>query len=173
MPLFLSKTLQMKNAKYWVESLDLLAHPEGGYFKEVYRSENTFTPNGFSGDRSYATSIYFLIESGNVSHFHRIKSDEIWYYHAGEPLSVFVISPIGELQELKIGPNIEAGETLQAVVPAGTIFGSKSAGKYSLVGCMVSPGFDFNDFELFKTSELLAKYPNHEVIIKELSKENY
>lgn len=163
----------MKNAKYWVENLELLAHPEGGYFKEVYRSSNSFSPKGFQGERSYSTSIYFLIEEGNVSHFHRIKSDEIWYYHAGDPLSVFVIQKNGELEELKIGPNVNQGEVLQAVVPAGTIFGSKSAGIYSLVGCMVAPGFDFQDFELFKTSELLNNYPQHESIIKELSKENY
>ena len=163
----------MKNAKYWIENLKLLAHPEGGYFKEVYRSSNSFYPKGFKGKRSYSTSIYFLIEEGNLSHFHRIKSDEIWYYHAGDPLSVFVIHKNGELKKLKIGPNIDNGEVLQTVVPAGTIFGSKTAGKYSLVGCMVSPGFNFQDFELFKTSYLLKKYPNHETIIKELSKENY
>lgn len=163
----------MKNAKYWVENLELLAHPEGGYFKEVYRSKDSFSPEGFEGERPYSTSIYFLIEEGNVSHFHRIKSDEIWYYHAGNPLSVFVIHKNGELEELKIGPNLDQGEVLQAVVPAGTIFGSKSAGIYSLIGCMVAPGFDFQDFELFKTSELLENYPEHESIIKELSKENY
>lgn len=163
----------MKNAKYWVGNLELLAHPEGGYFKEVYRSENKFSPKEFTGERSYSTSIYFLIETGNVSHFHSIKSDEIWYYHAGDPLTVFVIHPNGELEELQIGPNIEKGEVLQAVVPAGTIFGSKSSGEYSLVGCMVSPGFDFQDFTLFKTSELLSEYPKHESIIKQLSKEVY
>ncbi len=163
----------MKNAKYWVENLDLLPHPEGGFYKEVYRSSEFFQPHGFDGERNYSTSIYFLLEKGNVSHFHRIKSDEIWYYHGGDALSVFVIHKSGELEELKIGPNPDQGEVLQAVVPAGTIFGSKSSGAYSLVGCMVSPGFDFKDFELFKTSQLLEEYPSHHQIIKELSKEQY
>lgn len=163
----------MKNAKYWVENLDLLPHPEGGFYKEVYRSSESFLPKNFDGERNYSTSIYFLLEKGNVSHFHRIKSDEIWYYHGGDALSVFVIHKNGELEELKIGPNPDQGEVLQAVVPAGTIFGSKSSGAYSLVGCMVSPGFDFKDFELFKTSQLLEEYPSHHQIIKELSKEQY
>ncbi len=163
----------MKNAKYWVENLDLLPHPEGGFYKEVYRSGESFQPYDFDGERNYSTSIYFLLEKGNVSHFHRIKSDEIWYYHGGDALSVFVIHKNGELEELKIGPNPDQGEVLQAVVPSGTIFGSKSSGAYSLVGCMVSPGFDFKDFELFKTSQLLEEYPSHHQIIKELSKEQY
>jgi predicted cupin superfamily sugar epimerase len=163
----------MKNAQYWVENIGMLEHPEGGYFKETYRAEGAFTPEGFSGERNFATSIYFLLEKDNISHFHRIKSDEIWYYHAGSPLTVHVIFPNGELKELKIGPNIENGEVLQAIVPANTIFGSTCTNDYSLVGCMVSPGFDFNDFELFPTSQLLAMYPQHKEIIKTLSKETY
>ena len=163
----------MKNAKYWIENLELLPHPEGGFYKEVYRSGESFNPKGFDGQRSYLTSINFLLEEGNVSHFHSIKSDELWCYHAGDSLSVFVIYPDGKLEELKIGPNIEKGEVLQAVVPAGTIFGSKSGGEYSLVGCMVAPGFDFQDFKLYTTAELMAKYPSHESIIKELSQEQY
>lgn len=163
----------MKNAKYWVGNLDLLPHPEGGFYKEVYRSSESFLPKNFDGERNYSTSIYFLLEKGNVSHFHRIKSDEIWYYHGGDALSVFVIHKNGRLEELKIGPNPDQGEVLQAVVPAGTIFGSKSSGAYSLIGCMVSPGFDFKDFKLFKTSQLLEEYPSHHQIIKELSKEQY
>lgn len=165
--------MENNNANYWIENLDMISHPEGGYFKETYRSETDFEPKGFSGKRNYATSIYFLLEQNNVSHFHRIKSDEIWYYHAGYPLTVYVIHSNGELEELKIGPNIHKGEVLQAVVPANSIFGSTSHNAYSLVGCMVSPGFDFNDFELFTTSELLNLYPQHPSIIKQLTKEKY
>jgi predicted cupin superfamily sugar epimerase len=163
----------MKSAKYWVENLNLLPHPEGGFYKEVYRSSTSFEPINFDGKRNYATSIYFLLEEQNVSNFHSIKSDEMWYYHAGDALSVFVIGLDGKLQELKIGPNPDKGEVLQAIVPAGSIFGSKSNGKYSLVGCMVSPGFDFNDFKLHITPELLEKHPDYHVIIKELSKGKY
>lgn len=163
----------MKDAKYWVKNLKMLQHPEGGYFKETYRSENSFNPDGFSGTRNFATSICFLLEADNVSHFHRIKSDEIWYYHAGDPLTVYVIYPNGKLEEIKVGPNIENGEVLQAVVPANTIFGSTCTAEYSLVGCMVAPGFDFNDFELFTTSELMGLYPDHKMVIDKLSKECY
>lgn len=163
----------MKKALYWIKNLEMLKHPEGGYFRETYRSEKVFNPTGFSDKRNLATSIYFLLEKNNVSHFHRIKSDEIWYYHAGSPLTVYVIYPNGKLNKLNIGPNIENGEVLQAVVPANTIFGSTCTNEYSLVGCMVSPGFDFNDFELFPTSKLLDLYPQHKTIIKILSKEIY
>ena len=163
----------MKNALYWIENIGMLEHPEGGYFKETFRSEKVFHPEGFLGERNFATSIYFLLQKNNVSHFHRIKSDEIWYYHAGSPLHVYVIYPNGKLKELKIGPNLKDGEVLQAIVPANTIFGSTCTNEYSLVGCMVSPGFDFNDFELFPTSQLLDLYPQHKTIIKVLSKEKY
>jgi len=163
----------MKTAKYWIENLQLLSHPEGGFYKEVYRSQESFNPKDFKGERNYLTSIHFLLEDGNVSHFHSIKSDELWCYHAGDALTVYVIYSDGRLEEIKVGPNLENREVLQAVVPAGTIFGSKSSGEYSLVGCMVSPGFDFQDFKLYTTSELLGNYPQHEGIIKELSQEKY
>ena len=160
-------------ADYWIKHLKLTAHPEGGFYKESYRSTNTFTPIGFSGSRSYSTSIYFLLEKGNVSHFHRIQSDEIWYYHDGSPLTIPVIFPNGTLNQFKLGSDIEKGEQLQIVVPAGSIFGSYCSDGFSLVGCMVSPGFDFEDFELFTTNALTKLYPQHSVIIKKLTKESY
>lgn len=165
--------MENQTSKYWIDHLALLSHPEGGYFKETYRSANSFLPDGFTQPRSYATSIYFLLEENNVSHFHRIQSDELWYYHAGASLTVYVIHQNGHLEKIKIGPHIDQGEVLQATVPANTIFGSTCEGDYSLVGCMVSPGFDFNDFELFTTSNLLLKHPNHAEVIKKLTKEVY
>lgn len=165
--------MENNTAQYWINNLQLLAHPEGGYYKETYRSPNSFHPDGFIGERNFSTSIYFLLEEDNISHFHRIKSDELWYYHAGAPLTVYVIHNDGKLEEINIGPNVSKGEVLQAVVPANTIFGSTCKGNYSLVGCMVSPGFDFNDFELFTTSQLLTTHPKHEGIIRKLTKEAY
>ncbi len=158
----------MKDAKYWVNKLKLLQHPEGGYYKEIYRSANTFIPAEIGEYRNYITSIYFLIEEGNVSHFHSIKQDELWFYHAGAPLSVYCINNDGSLNLLKIGPNPEKGEVLQAMVPANRIFGSKSSGEFSLVSCVVAPGFDFADFKLYQKSELLKLYPQHKEIIDEL-----
>ncbi|MBI34941.1 MAG: cupin [Flavobacteriales bacterium] len=163
----------MKKSKYWIENLKLTPHPEGGYYKEIYRSKKSFQPKGFSGRRDYMTSIYFLLEKGEVSHFHSIKSDELWSYHAGDSLTVFVLHPDGDMKKLIIGPNLEKGEVLQAVVPEGSVFGSKSNGAYSLVGCTVSPGFDFNDFKLFKTSQLIEEFPDFTDTIKEFSKEEY
>ena len=158
----------MKDAKYWVNELKLLQHPEGGFYKEIYRSEKSFIPAEIGEYRNYITSIYFLIEEGNVSHFHSIKQDELWFYHAGAPLSVYCINNDGSLNLLKIGPNPEQGEVLQAMVPANSIFGSKSSGEFSLVSCVVAPGFDFTDFKLYQKSELLKQYPQHKEIIDEL-----
>jgi predicted cupin superfamily sugar epimerase len=168
-----SKRVKIKNAQYWINYLDLSTHPEGGYYREKYRSKEIFKPEGFDGQRNYLTSIYFLLEEGNVSHFHSINSDELWCYHAGDPLSIFMIDQNGELDQLVLGSNLQKGEVLQALVPAGTIFGSKSNGEYSLAGCIVSPGFDFQDFKLYSTSYLLNRYPNCEAIIRQLSKEHY
>lgn len=152
-----------------VKDYEMLPHPEGGWFKENYRSEVNLTVAGKK--RNILTSIYFLLTSENVSRFHVLKSEELWYYHAGSALTVHCISPAGEYYQLKIGPNFKAGEQFQAVVPAGTIFGSTvdEIDQFSLVGCAVAPGFDFEDFQLFSEAELLNKYPTHESIIKKLT----
>jgi predicted cupin superfamily sugar epimerase len=160
-------------AKDWILNLDLLKHPEGGYFKETYRSDQDFEPLEFNGKRNYATSIYFLITTNEVSHFHEIKSDEIWYFHAGSALKVHCIQQDGTYFLLEVGPELNKNQNLQVVVPKGTIFASESSGAYSLVGCMVSPGFDFKDFKLFTSNELLQRFPQHETIIKKFTKENY
>lgn len=161
----------MHNAQFWIKHLELEPHPEGGYFKEVYRSEGSFTPTKIGATRNYATSIYFLIESGNVSHFHSILQDEIWYYHAGDPLVVHILNEDGSHNEIQVGPHPDCGQHLQTVVPASSIFGSTTTGEFSLVSCMVAPGFDFNDFKLYKKSELLAKFPQHKAIIEVLGVE--
>jgi hypothetical protein len=153
----------MKNVDYWVNHLDLLPHPEGGFYKEMYRSEKVIPANmmeeGLKGSRSLSTGIYFLITKGNFSAFHRIKSDEIWHFYYGDPLVVHVIERNGAYHKLSIGLDLELGQTPQAVVPAGAWFASESSGDYSLVGCTVSPGFDFEDFELAKKGHLLNKFP--------------
>ncbi|WP_080011634.1 cupin domain-containing protein [Clostridium botulinum] len=139
-------------------------HPEGGYYKQSFSSQDTI------GRKQLWTSIYFLLNSEEVSHFHRLKSDELWYFHDGETLTIYMISPSGELIEKKLGLNIEQGEAPQVLVPKGYIFGSAINNEgFSLVGCMVSPGFQFNDFELFTRKELLEKYPYYKEIIKKLT----
>jgi len=158
----------MHHSDFWVNHLHLIAHPEGGYFKEIYRSAV------LHGERNIATSIYFLLKSGEVSHLHRLTADELWYYHQGDALKVTVIDKEGNLTEHLVGPHPEKGESLQLIIPAGSIFGSEVQGNnFSLVGCMVSPGFDFKDFELFTTTQLITLYPQHEESIRRLTKESY
>ena len=160
----------MPEVKKIVDFYKMEPHPEGGWYKETYRSKEIVTLENL-GERNLMTSIYFLLESHQTSNFHIIKSDELWFYHSGSPLTVHCIYPNGVYETLHIGPNFENGETFQALVPKGTIFGSTIDVKdsYSLVGCTVSPGFDFNDFKLFEKQELLAKHPEHHTIIKKLT----
>ncbi len=162
----------MKNAEYWIGNLAMTPHKEGGYFKEMLMAEGELVTE-HTTKRPYYTSIYFLLRSGNPSHFHRLKSDEVWYFHTGDPLNIHIIHPNGEYEIVRLGLNVEQGEVLQAVVPKGAIFGSDVAetADYSLVSCMVSPGFDYQDFELFTQRELLEEYPSHEQIIKKLAYE--
>lgn len=169
--------MKNSNAEYWVSKLGLLPHPEGGYYKSTFRSEEHTSDKelsvSFEGTRKLYTSIYFLLTSNDVSHFHRLKSDELWYYHAGSSLTVHVIEEDGTYREIKLGMNLDNGEVPQALVPKNSIFGSSvmEDDTCSLVGCMVSPGFEFTDFELFTQAELLEKYPQHEEIIMKLAYE--
>ena len=165
----------MFDAKYWVEKLKMQSHPEGGFFAETYRSTETIDDNSlpkrFSGDRNFSTGIYFLLESHHFSAFHRIQSDEMWHFYAGDALNVYYIDNEGNMQIIKLGNNPDNGEVFQAVVPAGVWFGSKPAveNSYSLVGCTVAPGFDFVDFEMPDRHTLLQEFPQHENIIKILT----
>lgn len=138
------------NAKTYVNELNMLPHPEGGYYKENFRSESSFQFEGFEGERSICTSIYFLLEKGQTSALHRIKSDEIWYFHDGQTLEIIELDSIGNERITRLGKDLLNGEVLQHVVPANTWFGARLAPEsdFCLVGCQVSPGFDFKDFEL-------------------------
>lgn len=152
-----------------VKSLNLKAHPEGGFYSEMYRSDLPFQ-NKDGDERSLVTSIYFLLRSEDVSHFHRIKSDELWFWHEGSPLSVHLLGGNGH-EILKLGPVDGLGSFPQHLVKADTIFGSSvdRLDSYALVSCVVAPGFDFRDFELFKTEDLLPIYPEAEEIIRKLT----
>lgn len=156
----------MKTAEYYIEKLEMLPHVEGGYFKESFLSESLYNT-----DKKLWSSIYFLLRTGEVSHFHRLKSDELWYYHAGESLTIYMITPEGNLITKQLGLNIENGESPQVLVPKGCIFGSAMNNDgFSLVGCMVSPAFEYKDFELFNRDELLSLYPEHQYIINKLTR---
>lgn len=160
------------NAQDYIHFLNLLPHPEGGYYKETYRSLLSESFSGFEGQRNVYTGIYFLIEKTNFSAFHKIKSDEMWHFYGGDALEVIEITNNGELKITIIGANIKNQEHLQYTVPAGHWFGSrvKKGGEFSLVGCTVAPGFDFKDFEMAKRNELIKDYPNYQSIITELTR---
>ena len=144
-----------------IESLKLSPHPEGGFYRETYRSTEIIPAQNFDarfdGDRHCCTAIYFLLGKGDRSHLHRIKSDEIWHYYEGGPLSIIELTPEGNLIKTLLGPTQLAQAKPQYVVRAGHWFGAFPAKgtEFTLVGCTVSPGFDFKDFEL-ATSDLLV-----------------
>lgn len=151
-----------------VPELNLLPHPEGGFYKETYRSlELVKTSNG---ERNLCTVIYFLLTSENVSKFHRIKSDEHWFWHEGSPLTIHVLDENG-YQQISLGPINGSGSLPQQLVLAEKIFGSTVDEKdaYALVSCVVAPGFDFEDFELFTKDQLVELFPNSVEIIKRLT----
>lgn len=137
-------------ADEYIRLLGMTAHPEGGYFREMHRSEVQMDFPGFEGPRSLCTSIVFLLKKGQSSAFHRIRSDEIWYYQAGDPLEVLEEEEGGVVRITRLGPGLDRGEVLQHVVRAGTWFGARlpEGSEFALAGCQVSPGFDFRDFEL-------------------------
>jgi predicted cupin superfamily sugar epimerase len=156
----------MTQLQQLINELELQAHPEGGYYKETYRSAQTLDGQ----DRQLLTSIYFLLTAENVSRFHRIKSDELWYFHAGSPLIVHTLSERGHEQH-HLGLDLSKGHQPFLWIPKDTIFGSSILEKegYSLVSCAVAPGFDFRDFELFTAEQLLLKFAAHREIIERLT----
>jgi predicted cupin superfamily sugar epimerase len=164
-----------KDAQYWIHHLGLSPHPEGGYYRATFKSDLTIVrnalPSGYQGDRSASTAIYFLLDEGNFSAFHRIASDEVWHFYTGSSLLVYVIDPEGNYFELHLGS--DEGEVFQAVVKAGSWFASRvrDAAGFALVGCTVAPGFDFADFELGVRSELIRTFPAHRKLIEELTRE--
>ena len=157
-----------------VAQYGLLPHPEGGYYKENYRSSErisvTALPGRFKEDKCLSTAIYFLLEKGNFSAFHRIKSDECWHFYAGAGLLIYILFPDGRLEIIRLGNNSLNGEQFQAVVPASCWFASEPAegSDFSFVGCTVAPGFDFTDFELAKKDLLSEQFPQHRALINRL-----
>jgi predicted cupin superfamily sugar epimerase len=160
----------------WIRDLGLQPHPEGGWFREAYRSAESIPrpalPQRFTGDRHFATSIYYLLGPGDFSALHRIRQDEIWHFYDGSRLVVHVIRPDASTEQLLLGRDLAKGERPMAVVPAGSWFGAQVAKDdgYALLGCTVAPGFDFEDFELPTRVELLELFPQHETLIRSLTR---
>lgn len=158
------------------KQLQLQPHPEGGFYRETYRSSLKISANNlsttFTSERNVATAIYFLIGAENFSAFHRILSDEMWHYYAGAPLHIHQIQPDGVYKLTKLGLAVEEGYEPQAVVPARHWFASECAtsDSWSLVGCTVSPGFDFMDFEIADRGSLIKEFPQHRSLITRLTR---
>ncbi len=168
-------TNDIKEADFLIDHFNLQPHPEGGYFKETYRSDKLIKKNAlgenFTEDHVYSTAIYFLLKSGEKSKFHKIKQDEMWHYYFGSPLKVIAIDNNGKVSEHILSPNIKNGHAFQALVPANTWLAAYplEQDSYTLVGCTVAPGFEFSDFTMAEREELLAEYPRHEELIKKLT----
>ncbi len=163
-------------AIYWKEKLHLQSHVEGGAFSEIYRSALILQPGSeisLSAPRNISTNIYFLLEKGQISAFHRIRSDELWHFYAGDPLQVFELLEDGGLITHTLGNDPEKGEAFCCVIKAGNWFASSPApgSEYSLCGCTVAPGFDFADFEMAIKNDLLMQFPQHQPLIEGLTRD--
>ncbi len=159
-----------------IRRFGLEPHPEGGYFKETYRSIGKIPgqalERSFDGERNYCTAIYFLLAGGDFSAFHRLRQDEIWHFYSGSALYVHVIHKQGDYLRYTVGPLTDPEAVPQLVVPAGCWFASslKNGSDYAFVGCTVAPGFDFADFELGDRKVLQAQFPRHKELIERFTR---
>lgn len=152
-----------------IDRLQLQPHIEGGYYRETYRSgEKVVNLKGES--RDLTTLIYFLLPSRTFSQFHRIASDEIWLYQQGAPVAIHFLLEDGNHRTEILGSDSGNGHQLQVIVPANTLFGAEVLGDntFALAACMVSPGFDFSDFQLYSKDALMELYPRQHKIIAHL-----
>ena len=165
-----------KTAADWIERLALEKHPEGGYYRRTYQSEQMISkdalPEGYGGPRFMGTAIYFLLDKDDFSAFHKLKQDEMWHFYEGSGVRIHMIDSDGNYKMVKLGSAIDNGEVLQYVVPGETYFASEVANKnqFSLVGCTVIPGFDFEDFEMPPRQRLIQQYPQHKDLITEFTR---
>lgn len=152
--------------------MQLQPHPEGGYFSESYRSTTTLRSGDklFPDGRCYSTAIYYLLGSGDISRFHRIRSDEVWHHYEGSPITIHMIHDDGFYEVQYLGKDLIKSQKPQLVVHAGIWFGATvdKTDSFALCGCTVSPGFDFADFEMADRNKMLHAFPEHESIIRKL-----
>ena len=160
-------------ADYFITHLAMEEHIEGGYFKEIYQHAQTIeSACADSTDvRCLSSTIYYLLRSQQVSKFHQLTSDELWFFHTGSPLLIHLIDSEGRLRTETLGLDAGSGQSPQIRVPAYTIFGAEVAAddSFTFVSCMVSPGFDYRDFRLFTSEELIRQFPQHQAVITRLN----
>lgn len=163
---------QSRTADYWIETLDMEKHREGGYYVETYESDVRFPaeglPEGYSGDRASGSSIYYLLTTDDFSAFHKMRSDELWHFYEGDPITLYLLEDDG-VRTVRIGD-----EQFQTVVPgdtwfAGEIVSGDAADGYALVGCDVTPAFEYADYEL-ATKELAKEFDDQAELIHRLTR---
>jgi uncharacterized protein len=168
----------MRDAAFWIAHLGLEPHPEGGWFRETYRAGESIgaaaLPARFGGTRAFSTAVYFLLTAEAFSALHRIRSDELWHFYAGDPVTLTILDADGRGSRTiaRLGVDPEYGEAPQVTIPAGSWFGAEVVppGRFALVGCTVAPGFDFADFELGTRAALVACYPQHRADVERLTR---
>lgn len=148
-----------------INNLGLIPHPEGGYYKRMFCSENKSI-----GGKNLMSSIYYLLEKEDFSAFHRLSSVEVWFFHIGEPINIYIFNKQGKLETYSLSSQIT--DNFQLAIETNTWFAAEIPSKkgYSLVSCAVSPEFSFNNFELAKREELLKEYPQYQSIINKLTR---
>jgi hypothetical protein len=165
----------LKTADYWIDKLELLPHPEGGYYKEVYRSEEKIfslgLPSRYKTPRAFSTSIYYMLKEEQVSKFHRLKSDEIWHFYYGSSLTIHLIDKTGNLIKHHLGIQMDDIHLPQVHIKRGNWFAAEVDDKssYSLIGCTVAPGFEFSDFEIAKKDKLIKTYSDYKDVIEKFT----
>jgi uncharacterized protein len=177
--------MNKKTAAHWIQHLELEKHPEGGAYARVYTSnlllKQISLPKDFHGDRPVCTHIFYLLQQNEFSAFHRIRSDELWHFYDGDALKIYEINndarpddPVGRgnLIEHSLGLDIENGQLPLCVIKAGNWFAAEliSDSAYALVGCTVSPGFDFAEFELADREKLILQHSRYKDVIRRLTK---
>ena len=158
------------------EILGLKPHPEGGFYRETYRSSGTIPaaalPERYTGSRSLGTAIYYLLTADTFSAFHRLRGDEALHFYLGDRAEVVMLDPVQGARTVALGSDLAAGERPQLVVPRGTWFAIRVAdgGDYALLGTTMAPGFDYGDFELAERDGLVAEYPDEADLIRRLTR---
>ncbi len=151
---------------------------EGGFYTETYRSQQKICPSvatpGQTAERNLATAILYLLTPDTYSALHRVKSDEIFHFYLGDPVTMLQLRPDGEARTIAIGSNVLSGQLPQVVVPKNTWQGCllDEGGRFALMGTTVVPGFEFDDFELPDIEQLLRQYPDQRELIMRLAREN-
>jgi predicted cupin superfamily sugar epimerase len=159
--------MSMSRVDELVRALGLTPHPEGGYYREMYRARvQVETPRG---PRSAGTAIYYLLPRGEFAAWHQVASDEVWHFYDGAPLTLYLLGAQG-LEAVTLGREVSQGERPQLVVPAGVLQAAVPRGDYTLVGCTVAPGFDFADWELPSRDTLVARHPEHAELFRQLTR---